>query len=128
MRILCFIMMMVIMATAIGGCQTATPTRVGAAQGAVAGSILGAVVGHNNGRQAAEGAAIGAVTGGLIGALIGDAQDEVMGRRNQTYYSPPPPPPAPSYQPSGGRWVDREVEVYIPSESYRVPQRIWVPE
>ena len=61
-----------ILALALAGCATATPTQKGAVGGSMIGAGIGAIVGHQSG-HAAEGALIGAAAGGLGGALVGDA-------------------------------------------------------
>lgn len=62
-------------ALALGGCETTSRTKRGAAIGAGAGAAVGAIIGHKTG-STVRGAIIGAAVGGAAGALIGRHMDK----------------------------------------------------
>ena len=67
-----FVAGLLLLCTAITGCET--PTANGAVAGAGAGALTGALIGGP--RAALIGAGIGAATGALIGHAIGQARDD----------------------------------------------------
>lgn len=80
-----------IVAAALAGCATMTPTQGGALTGGAIGAGTGALIGSTSG-HAGEGALIGAGVGALSGALIGDGIDEsrTVRRQNEVIVQEPP--------------------------------------
>ena len=68
---------MLILCTAVAGCQSPYYADRGAGVGALAGAGAGAIIGDVTGGNAGSGALIGAGLGALTGAAVGSSMDEM---------------------------------------------------